>query len=200
MKAFLNYYKWHIFFFMLFAVCVLTFTITSCRKSEPDLVINCISPEYFNVQDFNDRKSYLEALLQDADGDDKKTISLVNYTYDTQNNLDEVMELLGNSNDSDIIITTSSTLAEFEDKSILVDMRNIISDADLEKYETLKDDTGKVYAVSLSDNDYITDMGFFNTSDLYITVVDDEEDASKRSAKKKNARNITLAIVKEYNI
>ena len=200
MKAFLNYYKWHIFFFMLFAVCVLTFTITSCRKSEPDLVINCISPEYINVQNFNDRKSYLEALLQDADGDDKKIISLVNYTYDTQNNLDEVMELLGNSNDSDIIITTSSTLAEFEDKSILVDMRNIISDADLEKYETLKDDTGKVYAVSLSDNDYITDMGFFNTSDLYITVVDDEEDASKRSAKKKNARNITLAIVKEYNI
>ena len=50
------------------------------------------------------------------------------------------------------------------------------------------------------DNDYIKDMGFFNTSDLYISVVDDEADDSKRSAKKKNARNITLAIVKEYNI
>ena len=200
MRAFFDYYKWHIFFFMLFAVCVLTFTITSCSKSEPDLVINCISPEYINVQNFNDRKSYLEALLHDADGDDKKIITLANYTYDTQNNLDEVMKTLGNANDSDIIITTSATLSEFEDKSILVDLRSFISDADLEKYVTLKDDTGKVYAVSLIDNDYIKDMGFFNTSDLYITVADDEEDASKRSAKKKNARNITLAIIKEYNI
>lgn len=185
---------------MLFAVCVLTFTITSCSKSEPDLVINCISPEYINVQNFNDRKSYLEALLHDADGDDKKIIALANYTYDTQNNLDEVMETLGNANDSDIIITTSATLSEFEDKSILVDMKSFISETDLENYVTLKDDTGKVYAISLVDNDYIKDMGFFNTSDLYISVVDDEADDSKRSAKKKNARNITLAIVKEYNI
>lgn len=200
MRAFLNYYKWHIFFFMLFAVCVLTFTITSCSKREPDLVINCISPEYINVQNFNDRKSYLEALLHDADGDDKKIIALANYTYDTQNNLDEVMETLGNANDSDIIITTSATLSEFEDKSILVDMKSFISETDLENYVTLKDDTGKVYAISLVDNDYIKDMGFFNTSDLYISVVDDEADDSKRSAKKKNARNITLAIVKEYNI
>lgn len=200
MRAFFNYYKWHIFFFMLFAVCVLTFTITSCRKNEPDLIINCISPEYINVQNFNDRKSYLEALLHDTDGDEKKIISLVNYTYDTQNNLDEVMKTLGNANDSDIIITTSATLSEFEDKSILVDMKSFISDTDLEKYVTLKDDTGKIYAVSLIDNDYIKDMGFFNTSDLYIAIVDDEEDASKRSANKKNARNITLAIIKEYNI
>lgn len=200
MRAFLGYYKWHIFFFMLFAVCVLTFTITSCRKSVPDLIINCISPEYINVQNFNDRKSYLEALLQDADGDKEKLIKLANYTYDTQNNLDEVMELMGNTNDSDIIITTSATLSEFQDKSILVDIRSFISDIDSGKYITLKDDSGKIYAVSLADNDYIKDMGFFNTSDLYIAVVDDETDASKRSTQKKNARNIALAIIKEYNI
>lgn len=198
MKAFLNYYKWHIFFIALFVVCVSVFTISSCTKSEPDLVINVISSGRINVQTFNDRKDPLIKLMtHDADGDGTKTISLASYPYDRQSDMNEAFELLANPGDSDIIITTKETLTSFEDKSIFTDMATFISEIDSDKYTTLKDSSDRIYAVSLEGNEMLKDMGFFDTTDLYITIISDEgEDISKE---KKNARNIAMAIIKEYN-
>lgn len=200
MKEVLNYYKWHIIFLLLFVVCILTFTITSCTKTEPDLVINCISSEYINVQSFDDRKSSLEALLHDADNDGDKNIQLANYTYDTQADLDEVMKLLATPADSDIIIANKETLENFESKDLFDSLDRIIGDINSDKYETLTDSSGKIYAVSLEGNDFIKDMGFFDPSKLYIAVLAENKENSEISTDKKNARNITLAIVKEYNI
>lgn len=200
MKEVLNYYKWHIFFFLLFAVCILTFTVTTCTKTEPDLIINCVSPEYINVQSFNDRKSSLEALLHDADKDNKKNIQLVNFTYDTQSDLDEVLETIAIPADSDIIISNKETLEGFKEKGLFDSLDRIIGDIQDDKYKKLTDSSGRIYAVSLEGNDFIKDMGFFDPSKLYIAVLAEDKDNSELSGRKKNARNITLAIVKEYNI
>lgn len=200
MKEVINYYKWHIFFFLLFAVCILTFTITSCTQTEPDLIINCVSPEYINVQNFNDSKSSLEALLHDADKDNKKNIQLVNYTYDNQSDLDEILKMIATPIDSDIIISNKETLEEFEEKGLFDSLDRIIGDIHDDKYKKLTDSSGRIYAVSLDGNDFIKDMGFFDPSKLYIAVLAEDKDNSELSGRKKNARNITLAIVKEYNI
>ena len=199
MKAFLNYYKWHIFFFALFIVCTLVFTISSCRKNEPDLVINVISTGRINVQAFDDRKAPLLKLLShDADGDGEKTMQLYSYPFDRQTDMNEAFEILATPADSDIVITTKETLISFENKDLFVDMKEFVSGIDTDKYTTLKDDSGKIYAASLEGNDYIKDMGFYDTTGLYIAVISDE-DGDEISKEKKNARNITLAIIKEYN-
>ena len=118
MRQFFDYYKWHLFFFGLFIVCISVITISSCSNSKPDLKINCISTAYVNVQTFNDTKADLEALLQDADGDKKKIAEMNSYTYDVQDDLNEILLLLCTPADSDIIITTKATFEEFEDKSL----------------------------------------------------------------------------------
>lgn len=198
MRAFLSFYKWHIFFIALFVICISIFTISSCTKSEPDLVINVISHGRINVQTFDDRKEPLVRLLtHDADGDGEKTLHLAGYPFDRQTDMNEAFDILANPNDSDIVITTKETLTSYENKDIFADMNEFVPDINSDKYTILKDSSGKVYGVSLEGNDLLKDMGFFDTSDLYISVIEDE--GEELSPKKKNARNITIMIIREYN-
>lgn len=200
MRAFFNYYKWHILFFALFVICITAFALSSCQKSEADLKITCISTEYVNVQTFNDTKNDLEEFLHDSDGDNKKTAILSSHTVDTQSDLDEVAETLCTAEDCDIIITTKATFERFEKKDIFDTSTNYVWDTGTGKYEVLKDEQGRVYAVSIEGNEYLKNMGFLNTTDLYLAVVIEDSDSDNLPSTKKNARNIAQVIIKERDV
>jgi len=197
MRDFLNYYKWHLFFIGLFVVCILVFTISSCTKNEPDLIINCVTTRYVNDQAFNDRKGSLEDLLHDSNNDAKKLITFHSFTYDLQNDLDEVFSTIATPKDSDILIATKKTFENFEDKSMFDTVTNYVRDAENEKYNVLKDDSGRIYAVSLEGNEFLELMDFMDTTDIYISVMADEKGNKELSSNKKNARNIALYFIKE---
>lgn len=200
MRAFFDYYKWHLFFFTLFVFCIAVFALSSCRKSVPDLKITCISTEYVNVQTFNDTKGDLEEFLHDADGDGEKYALLTSYTYDVQSDLDELFEALCTEEDSDIIITTKETFERFEDKDMFDTSTNYVKDTGTGKYDVLTDETGRVYAVSIEKNEYLENMGFLSTANLYLAVVMGDTDNDDLSATKKNARNIAQVIIKERDV
>jgi len=200
MKAFLNYYKWHIFFLALFIVCILVFTVDSCRKSVPDLKITCFSTGFINEQTFNDAKSDIEGLLHDADGDGHKRVHLTTYTYDEQSDLDLLFETFCVPKDSDIVIATKKTLENFKEKDMLVDATEYVHDAASGKLDVLKDSNGRVYAISVEGNEYLKKRGFHFSEGLYIAVVAEDKEAKELSANKKNARNIAQYIVRESDI
>ena len=197
MRDFFNYYKWHLFFIGLFVVCIMVFTISSCTKSEPDLIINCVTTSYVNDQTFIDKKGALEDLLHDSNNDKKKVITFNSFTYDLQNDLDEVFLSVATAKDSDIIMGTKKTFENFEDKSKFDTVTNFLRDAGSEKYNTLTDDSGRIYAVSLEGNEFIDLMDFMDATDIYIAVMADDSDDGELSYNKKNARNIALYIIKE---
>lgn len=200
MRDFFNYYKWHLFFFVLFVFCVGALVLSSCQKSVPDLKITCVSTEYINTQTFNDTKSDLEEFLHDADGDGEKKAILTSYTYDIQSDLDELFEALCTESDCDIIITTKETFERFENKDMFDTSTNYVKDTGTGKYDVLTDESGRVYAVSIEGNEYLGYMGFLNTENLYLAVVTGEPNINELSANKKNARNIAQVIIKERDV
>jgi len=200
MRAFLSYYKWHIFFVALFAFCIASFTFSSCTKSEPDLIITYINTESANPGLFKDTKRNLERFLHDADGNDKKEAELVAKTCDTQSDLDELFEALCTVDDCDIILTTKETFERFEEKDMFDTSTNYVIDTGTGKYDVLTDENGRVYAVSIEGNDYLQNMGFDNTKNLYLAVVTGEPDREELTAHKKNARNIAQVIIKEGDV
>ncbi len=198
MRSFFGYYKWHIIFIALFVFCIAAFALNSYKKAEPDLKITCISTEYVNVQMFNDTKGDLEQFLHDADNDGQKYALLTSHTYDSQRDLDELFKAVCTQEGCDLVITTKETFEGFEDKNIFDTSANYVKDTG--KYDVLTDETGRVYAVSIEKNQYIQDMGFVNTENLYLAVVIKEADANSLSYNKKNARNIAQVIIKERDI
>ena len=55
--------------------------------------------------------------------------------------------------------------------------------------ETLKDDDGRVYAVSLENNDFVKRLGIVDSTDLFIAAVG-AKDGKELSTARKNGRNI----------
>lgn len=201
MRAFFNYYKWHIFFFALFIFCISFFVFQSCSKIEPDLEIKCVTTTQIDVQEFKDRKSNrIEAYLLDADEDGKKQATLESYTYDRQSDLDEVMLSVCKPDDCDIVIATKETFENFEEKGLFVTSTDYLKDAANEKYNVLKDSSERIYAISIKDNEFLEELGFRDTDNLYIAVVDEESPTGELPSVKKNSRNIAQLIVKEGNI
>ena len=167
-------------------------------STEPDITIGYIGTNYVNVQTFNDNKSDVEKVLADTNDDDKTIAQMYAYTVDLQSDLDETFVDMVDSGDYDIYISNKEAFKDFEDKSQFVTVNEYISDIESDKYETIKDKSGRIYAVSLKDNDYAKRLGIMDTTDVYIAVAaSDPDSGEKLSASRKNGKNIALFIIKE---
>lgn len=198
MKGFINYYKWHLLFLLLIIICFIFAFTDMTSTTEPDITIGYIGTNYINVQTFNDNKGDIEKVLADANADDNILAQMEAYTVDLQSDLDETFIEMVDSGDYDIYLSSEEAFMTFEDKSQFVTVNEYISDIESDKYKTIKDKSGRIYAVSLEDNDYAKSLGIMNTTDLYIAVAaGSAEDDEARVASRKNGRNIALFIVKE---
>lgn len=198
MKNFINYYKWHLLFLLLIIICF-TFAFTSMTVStEPDIVIGYIGTKYVNVQTFNDNKGDIEMVLADANNDDETLANMHTYTVDLQSDLDETFIDMVDSGEYDIYISNKEAFETFEDKSQFVTANEYIADIESNKYKTIKDKSGRIYAVSLEDNDYAERLGIMDTTDVYIAVAaSSPEEGEELPVSRKNGRNIALFIIKE---
>ena len=198
MRDFIDFYKWHLLFLLLIIICFIFAFTNMTSSTEPDITIGYIGTNYVNVQTFNDNKSDIEKVLADANDDDKTIAQMNAYTVDLQSDLDETFVDMVDSGDYDIYISNKEAFKTFEDKSQFVTANEYISDIESDKYETIKDKSGRIYAVSLKDNDYAKRLGIMDTTDVYIAVaVSDPEGGEKISASRKNGKNIALFIIKE---
>lgn len=198
MKYFLDYYKWHLLFLLLIIVCFVFAFMNVTTSTEPDITIGYIGTNYVNVQTFKDNKDDIEKVLADANDDDKKLAQLYAYTVDLKSELDDMLIEMVDSGDYDIYISNKDGFESFEDKSKFVTVNEYISDIESDKYQTIKDESGRIYAVSLEENDYVKNLGIMDTTDLYIAVAsNDPEGDEKAIASRKNGKNVALFIVKE---
>ena len=99
------------------------------------------------------------------------------------------------SDQYDIYISTKETFENFEDKSRFEDVDAYI-DTQAEKAPMLKDSKGRIYAISIEDNDYANYMGLNSSKDIYIAVAAPKK-GDELTTNKKNARNITQYIIDE---
>ena len=193
MRRFFRYYKWHIFFFILIAVCLSFVLFNMTISTTPDLIIGYVGDRYVNAQTFNDNKSTIELLLKDVNGDKKMTASLLPYTADLQSDIDTLLvEMLGTGS-YDIYIASEKTFENCEDKSLFANAEEYISFGSSE-IKTLKDKTGRIYAISIDGNEFVKKMGIIDSTDLYIAVALDK-DKKEMSDNRKNGRNITGYII-----
>ncbi len=198
MRGFIDFYKWHLLFLLLIIICFIFAFTNMTSSTEPDITIGYIGTNYVNVQTFNDNKGDIEKVLADANDDDKTIAQMHTYTVDLQSDLDETFVDMVDSGDYDIYISNKEAFKTFEDKSQFVTANEYISDIESDKYETIKDKSGRIYAVSLKDNDYAKRLGIMDTTDVYIAVaVNDPDGGEKISASRKNGKNIALFIIKE---
>lgn len=198
MKRFISFYKWHLLFLLLIIICFVFAFTNMTSSTEPDITIGYIGTNYVNVQTFNDNKSDIEMVLADANDDDKTIAQMHAYTVDLQSDLDETFVDIVDSGDYDIYISNKEAFKTFEDKSQFVTANEYISDIESDKYETIKDKSGRIYAVSLKDNDYAKRLGIMDTTDVYIAVAASDPDGGEKiSASRKNGKNIALFIIKE---
>lgn len=197
MRRFIDYYKWHLFFLLLIIVCLGFIFINMASKTEPDLVVGYLGINYVNVQTFNDNKSEIELLLRDANDDGEKISTIYAYAVDLESDLHDTFADMIDSDDYDIYITTKAALKKVKDKSVFVAADEYVTLTGKE-IDTLKDKSGRTYAVSLEDNDYVKKMGILNTTDLYIAVAQsqDEKDG-ELPGNRKNGRNIAGYIIGE---
>lgn len=197
MRRFLDYYKWHLIFLLLVLICIGFMLLNITSTTEPDLVIGYIGMNYVNVQTFNDNKAEIELLLRDSNDDGERLTSMYAYAVDLENDLHDTFAEMIDTDDYDIYITTKTALKKVEDKSVFVPASEYVnlSGKDI---DTLKDKSGRVYAVSLEDNEYLKKMGIMNTTDLYIAVAQSENDKEgELPGNRKNGRNIAGYIIGE---
>lgn len=197
MRRFIDYYKWHLLFLLLVLICVGFMFLNITSTTEPDLVIGYIGINYVNVQTFNDNKGEIELLLRDSNDDGERLTSMYAYAVDLENDLHDTFAEMIDTDNYDIYITTKSALKKAEDKSVFVSASEYVnlSGKDI---DTLKDKSGRVYAVSLEDNEYLKKMGIMNTTDLYIAVAQSENDKEgELPGNRKNGRNIAGYIIGE---
>ena len=198
MKGFLRFYKWHLIFLILIIICCAFVFANMTSTTEPDLSIGFAGLNYVNVQTFNDQKGDIEKVLADTNNDDKKIAQMISYTLDFQSDLDETFVEMVDSGDYDIYISNKDSFKAFKDKSKFVTVNEYIFDAENDKYDVIKDKTGRIYAISLADNDYVEKLGIMDTKDLYIAVAaPDSEDSDEVVSSRKNGKNIALFIFKE---
>lgn len=197
MRRFIDYYKWHLIFLLLVLICLGFMLLNMTSTTEPDLVIGYIGMNYVNVQTFNDNKAEIELLLRDSNDDGERLTSMYAYAVDLENDLHDTFAEMIDADNYDIYITTKSALKKAEDKSVFVTASEYVnlSGKDI---ATLKDKSGRVYAVSLEDNEYLKKMGIMNTADLYIAVAQSESDKEgDLPGNRKNGRNIAGYIIGE---
>ena len=193
MRRFFRYYKWHVFFFLLIVVCLSFVLFNMTISTTPDLIIGYVGDRYVNAQTFNDNKSTIELLLKDVNGDKKMTASLLPYTADLQSDIDTLLVEMLDAGSYDIYIASEETFENCEDKSLFANAEEYITFGSSE-IKTLKDKTGRIYAISIDGNEFVKRMGILDSTDLYIAVALDK-DKKEMSDNRKNGRNITGYII-----
>ncbi|MBE7054823.1 MAG: hypothetical protein E7392_01770 [Ruminococcaceae bacterium] len=162
-------------------------------STTPDLIIGYVGDRYVNAQTFNDNKSTIELLLKDVNGDKKMTASLLPYTADLQSDIDTLLVEMLDAGSYDIYIASEETFENCEDKSLFANAEEYITFGSSE-IKTLKDKTGRIYAISIDGNEFVKRMGILDSTDLYIAVALDK-DKKEMSENRKNGRNITGYII-----
>ena len=197
MRDFLDYYKWHIIFFLLIIVCFVFIFVNMTTTVKPDVTIGYIGMNYVNVQTFNDNKYELELLLRDSNDDEQKSAEMYAYAVDLPNDLDDLLIDMVDAENYDVVITSKEALKNFKNKKAFVTANEYVN-LNKKDLKTLKDKSGRVYAVSLEDNDYVKKMGIINNEGLYIAVLDAEKDKNGDvPMTRKNGRNISGFILGE---
>lgn len=187
-KCLFGYYKWHIFFLILITICVGFVFSNLTYERDPDLSLAYVGKNYINVQTFKDSKESIELLLHDVNGDGEKVASMAAYAVDLESDLHDVFEKLIEKNSYHIFIAEKESFTGYDDKSIFTTVTDyaILKE---EFFEVLKDDSGRAYAVSLEDNDFIKTLGIVDETNLYIAAVNPKE-GKKLTDRYKNGRNI----------
>ena len=141
----------------------------SVTKTQNDMLVGYVGEKYINTQDFNDNKSELELLLIDSNKDKKRHTELLAYTVDLQNDIDDLLGQMTESESYHIYISTEKAFRNYKNKSDFADLKGYIY-ADSDTTDVLKDTKGRVYAVSLKDNTLAERLGIVDTTDIYIAA------------------------------
>lgn len=195
MRDFIRYYKWHLIFFLIIAVCTTYVVVKVTEDESPDLVVGYFGMQYVNDQTFNDNLPMWKELLHDSNEDGEKKAVMHAYIYDRQKDIDDDFVDVVDSDQYDIYISTKETFEDFEDKTRFEDVDTYINTQG-EKAPMLKDSKGRIYAISIEDNDYANYMGLNSSKDIYIAVAAPKQ-GDELTTNKKNARNIAQYIIDE---
>ena len=188
-KSFISYYKWHLIFILIILVCLI-FMIQSCSSdTTPDLTIGYIATPFVNEDDFNNKKTQVEHLLQDANGDDKKSAVLIPYTIDKQDDINELFVEMIDSKGYHIYILPKEAFEAYKDKNAFAKFNQEYANV-----EVLRDENNKIYAYSVEDNSFLENLGFTTTTNPFIAAADFGND--ELSVEEKNGINITSHIIK----
>ncbi len=195
MRDFIRYYKWHLIFFLIIAVCTTYVVVKVNEDKAPDLVVGYFGTEYANDQTFNDNLPMWKELLHDSNEDGEKKAAMYTVIYDRQRDIDEDFVDVVDGDQYDLYISTKATFENFEDKTRFEDVETYLNTQG-EKATMLKDSKGRIYAISIEDNDYANYMGLNDSKDMYIAVAAPKK-GDELTTNQKNARNIAQYIIEE---
>lgn len=195
MRDFIRYYKWHLIFFLIVAICTAYVVVKVTEDKTPDLVVGYFGTHYVNDQTFNDNLPMWKELLHDSNEDGEKKAAMYAFIYDRQRDIDEDFVDVVDSEQYDLYISTKETFENFEDKTRFEDVETYLNTQE-EKVPMLKDSKGRIYAISIEDNDYANYMGLNDSKDIYIAVAAPKK-GDELTTNKKNARNIAQYIIEE---
>ena len=156
------------------------------------MLVGYVGDRYVNTQDFNDNKSELELLLNDANNDKKRHTEILAYTADLQKDIDDLFDQMIDTESYHIYIASKETFKNYKNKHAFSDMKGFVASND-DATEVLKDSDGKVYAVSLEGNTLAERLGIVDTTDVYIAAACFDKD--NLTPYEKNAINITGYII-----
>lgn len=195
MRDFIRYYKWHLIFLLIVALCTIYVVVKVNEDKSADLIVGYFGIQYANDQTFNDNLPMWKELLHDSNEDGEKKAAMYTIIYDRQKDIDDDFIDVVDSDQYDLYISTKETFENFEDKTRFEDIETYIVTQG-EKAPMLKDSSGRIYAISIEDNDYATYMGLNSSKDIYIAVAAPKK-GDELTTNKKNARNIAQYIIEE---
>lgn len=196
MRDFVRYYKWHLVFFLIVAICVTYVVVKVTEDKSSDLIVGYFGTQYVNDQTFNDNLPMWKELLHDSNEDGERKATLIANIFDRQRDIDESMVDIVDADQYDLYISTKETFENFEDKSRFTDADEYLLNINDKTTHVLKDSTGRAYAISLEGNDFATYMGINNSKGIYMAVSAPKK-GEELTTNKKNARNIAQYIILE---
>lgn len=180
LREFFRYYRWHIIFLALIAVCVVFVFFGVTKKENPDLRVLYSAQNYMNVQSFNDAKAEIELIIRDATGDKKRVASINaiigNDDKEAEKNLSDAIDM----DNYDIYISTKEAFEKIEDKSVFAPVESYYSISADEHTAALSDKKVGAYAASLKENSIAAMLGITNAENLYIAAAALKDDSMYR--------------------
>lgn len=191
-KNFLKFYKWQIIFFILIFICGMFVLSKTTVKYPADLRIAYASMNYMNSQTFNDYRSELEMLLNEATDDDKKVATIKTFSSENMSEVKTKLKEYIASDVYDIYIASKEAFEAIEDKSVFVDASRYESQI-IKRDSMLEDSSGRAYAVPVEGNTLIETFGCTDSKGLYIAAAAEKGDNT--STFRKNGSNICGYII-----